>query len=324
MKNDTNTRFIRLNSITVLVFITFTLFLFTQRLIAQKYFTKNSPYQLVYDNENSQVYLSINFINTSSRIILNSFDLIESNPFNKLEYPELERNTMDQPNKVYRFHNVQLDKIDLKGCNLIIKENVDQNKTFSELTGWSFYQASNCGDYLIVHYLFYLNQGESLLGRSDAIFVFNKNGELINKIKGFDTNVRECAISENGKYFSYAYGSALDESLDYFSEVGYKIMDLRTNKIVDEENFHHEYNEVRTRQDGNLIRVSCFSVDNKYIFIDPTKNKKYSRIFSRDEKSLWKEITPEGIIVYKDKNRNKIEILKFDQNFTVSELNNDN
>ena len=323
MKKEINTSFFRLISLMALLLMTLSLSLFTHRLIAQsKQFTEDSPYELLYDKENTQVYLSVNFIDTSTRQILNSFDLVENNPFNKLEYPELIRNSFDQPNKVYSFKNIPLDKIDLKFCNLVIKENIDRNNTYAELTGWNFYQAVNLENYLVVHYYFSLGGGESVLGRSDAIFIFNQAGDLLHKITGFDTNVREWGLTENGRYFSYAYGSALDESLNSFSSVGYKIYDLEERKVVYQEDFGYEFNEMRTGARDNLIAVTGFSIDYFYIFLDFSKNKKYTRTFTNKELGLWKELTKEGLVLYVGKrNSDSFKLLKFETDFAVSTIN---
>jgi hypothetical protein len=296
--------------------------LFTHRLIAQKkHFTANSPYQLVYDKENSQIYLTINFIDTNTRQIINSFDLAENNPYNNLEYTELERNSFDQPNRVYNLSKGPLDKINLNGCNLVIRENIKKNQTYTELTGWNFYQAFNMGEYLLVHYSFYLNSGDALFGRSDAILVFDKNGNQLYTVTGFDTNVREWGLTKNGRYFSYAYGGALDESLYPFSTVGYKVFDLVENKIVFQEDFGYQFNEVRTRGRGNIISAAGFSIDKHYTFLDFSRNELYKRTFSRKELELWKDMTPEGLVFYVGKrNSEKTKTLTFKDDFEVQKI----
>lgn len=310
-----------LDFIKIFILATLITTLFTQDLISQVQFTKDSPFQLEFDKENDQVYLAINFIDVKTKKVLDSFNLVENNPFNKLDYPELKGNSMDQPNKVYNLNNIPLNKIDLKDCNLVIKKSIDQNKAYAELTGWNFYHAVNMTDYLVVQYYFGLGLGESLLGCSDAIFIFNKTGELLHRITGFETNVREWGLTENGKYFSYAYGSALDESLDYFSTVGYKIFDLEENKIIYQEDFGYEFNEIRTGARDNLIAVTGFSIDYYYIFLDFSNNKKYTRTFTNKELGLWKELTTEGLVLYVEKrNSDSFKLLRFDTDFEVNTI----
>lgn len=303
------------------IFLTVLISIFTQNLCAQN-FDKNSPYQLVYDKSNNDIYLSVNFIDTETKRILNTFDLVENNPFNKLDYPELKQNKFNQPNKSYNLDGISLDKIKVPVEKLVLKNNFDQTIPKNELVGWSFYQASISGEYLVVNYSFNVHWGDMVLGRSDAVFIFNNQGEQLHKLEGFDTNVREWGLTKNGRYFSYAYGSALDESLSSFSSVGYKVIDLEENKIMFQEDFGHKFNEVRTSSWNNMIVATGFSVDYYYIFLDLTKKVKYTRVFTNKELGLWKELTDKGVIIYNGKrNSDSFKLLKFDTDFEVIEIN---
>ncbi len=287
-------------------------------------FGKNSPYHLVYlAPKEYSAYVSIQFVDTASKKIIATFDLVKNNPFNKLNYPTIKRKRYynEEPNIAYNFEKVRLDKIVLPEGKLVLKKNMGKPLPDKGLTGWSFYQASISGKFLVVNYRFYVNWGEDVVGRSDAVFIFNQRGKLLHKLENFNTDVSEWAITENGRYFSYGYGDVEDESLDNFSDVGYKILDMKINKIAYEENFGDRYSEIRTRNVKNMIKITCFSINNRYIFIDFVKNKKYSRIFSHEEDNLWQNITDEGVIMYVGNRKSKMfQLLSFEDDFKVEDI----
>ena len=283
---------------------------------------KTSPYQFVYEDTNPYAkYIAVNFIDTTTWQILNSFDLVENNPFNKLSYPETDKKAPDEKNKVYQINNIPIENITIPEGNLVLRQNLENPEQYTKLTGSSFYQATVDGNFFVVNYSFYLTSFGMVLGRGDAVFIFDSRGILLYKLNDFDTNVREWALTENGKYFSYAFGSILDEWSGTFSDAGYKIIDLQKNEIAYEESFSDQFNEIRTRSFDNMIKVSCHSINYLYILFDFTKNRKYSRYFTRDEKNLWKRFTKKGLEVYVgDRQSNKYKLLSFDNDFKVEEI----
>ncbi len=281
-----------------------------------------SPYQLVYeDTIPYSKEVAINFVDTVTQQILNTFNLVENNPFNKPKYPETDEKPQDEKNKVYQITNIPLENINLPEGNLVLRKNLENPEQYTELTGSSFYQATVDDNFLVVNYSFYLTSFGMVLGRSDAIFIFESNGNLLHKLNDFDTNVREWALTENGRYFSYAFGSILDEWSGPFSDAGYKIIDLQKNEIAYEESFVNKFNEVRTRSFNNMIKVSCHSINFLYILFDFKKNKKYSRYFTREEKNLWKRFTEDGLEIYiNNRQSNNFKLLNYENDFKVEDI----
>ncbi|OQX76263.1 MAG: hypothetical protein B6D61_09050 [Bacteroidetes bacterium 4484_249] len=283
---------------------------------------KTIPYQFVYDDE--MVYakeVAINFIDIVTEDIIKTFNLVENNPFNKLNYPEIDNKAPDEKNKVYQINDIPIESITLPEGNLVLRQKLQNPEQYTELTGSSFYQATVDGDFLVVKYSFYLTSFGMVLGRSDAILIFDSKGNLLHKLNNFDTNVREWALTDNGRYFSYAFGGILDEWSGPFSDAGYKIIDLQKNEIEYEESFSNQISEIRTRSFDNMIKVSYHSINYLYILFDFTKNRKYSRYFTRDEKNLWKRFTKKGLEIYVgDRQSNKYKLLSFDSDFKVEEI----
>lgn len=282
---------------------------------------QESFFTYVLDSNNSQEYIAINFIDTNSREIISTFDLVENNPFNKLNYPELAKNNINSQNKKYDLVGIPLKEIEIDGCNIILRKGEELTTSYNDLVGYNFYYASVNGNNLVVHYLFYLYLEETVIGRGDLILIFDSVGNILHKIQDFDTNVIEWGLTDNARYFSYGYGGVVDESLEPFSTVGYKVIDLEENKTVVQEDFGYKFNEVRTGAFKNIITVAGFSLDYYYIFIDFAKKRKYKRILTNIELGLWKELTDEGLILYKNnRESNSITYLKFDTDFEVEKI----
>ncbi|MEZ5199401.1 MAG: hypothetical protein R2764_24370 [Bacteroidales bacterium] len=306
---------------TIFILTTLSIVLLRNGVYAQNNNT-DKPYQLVY--EDSIPYakeIAINFIDTITGKILNTINLIENNPFNKLNYPESDKKSPDEKNKVYHITKIPIESISLLEGNLVLRQNMENPEQYTELTGSSFYQVTVSGDYLVISYSFYLTSFGMVIGRSDAVFIFDQLGNLIHKLTDFDTNVREWALTENGRYFSYAFGSVLDEWSGPFTDAGYKVIDLTDERVVCEQNLDNQCSEVRTRSFENFIKVSCHSIESLYIIIDFAKKKKYSRYFTRNEKNLWKRFTNEGLEIYDvDRQSNTIRLLRYEDEFKVEEI----
>ena len=67
-------------------------------------FDEDSPFQYVFDEKDKihqSNYIAVNFVDTATKAVLNTFDLVENNPFNHLEYPEIEVKDPYHKNKSY-------------------------------------------------------------------------------------------------------------------------------------------------------------------------------------------------------------------------------
>lgn len=283
----------------------------------------DSPFQYVYDETDTlrnTKYIAVSFVDTTTKEILNTFNIVENNPYNHLDYTEIENKDHYNRNKRYKIKDTPLQEIKLPEGNLVLKEGLDTTRVV-DVNALSHYQAFIRGDYLVIKYALYVGLRDWVAGKSDAIFIFDTKGNLLHKLNDFDTDVYEWALTENGRYFSYGHGGIWDESLGQFCEVGYKIIDLQENKIAYEENFGNKFNEVRTRTFNNMFKISCHASICQYIIISFEEKKKYSRYFTDAEMNLWKEFTNIGLYVFVgSRNSNKVEFLSFESDFNVEDL----
>lgn len=306
----------------ITIILTAVLVIFQVSVLAQT-FDKDSPFQYVFD-EKDEVhqfnYMAVNFVDTTTKAVLKTFNIVENNPFNHLDYPEIEVKDPLHKNKSYEIKNTPLQDIELPEGNLVLKQGLDTTRVV-DVQGYSYYQAFIRGEFLVIKYDFGIGLRDWVAGKAHVIYIFDFEGKLLHKLSDFDTDVYEWALTENGRYFSYGYGAIWDESLQQFGDVGYKIIDLQENRIIYEEIYGNLYGEVRTSAFKNLVVVTAFSTDNLYIFIDLSKNKKYSRVFTNAELGLWKKTTKSGIIMYlNNRNSDTTQFLSFESDFKVEEL----
>ena len=88
---------------------------------------KTIPYQFVYDDE--MVYakeVAINFIDIVTEDIIKTFNLVENNPFNKLNYPEIDNKAPDEKNKVYQINDIPIESITLPEGNLVLRQKLQK------------------------------------------------------------------------------------------------------------------------------------------------------------------------------------------------------
>jgi len=286
-------------------------------------FDKNNPFQYVFDEKDEvqqSNYIAIIFVDTVTKAVLKTFDIVENNPFNHLDYPEIEVKDPYHKNKSYEISNTKLKDIKIPEGNLVLKQGLDTSR-IADVQAYSHYQAFIRGEFLVVKYDFGVGSVDWVAGKGHVIYIFDTKGNLLHKLSDFDTDVYEWDLTENGRYFSYGYGGIWDESLEQFGDVGYKIIDLQENKIAYEENFGNKFNEVRTETFKNIIIVGGFSLDYLHIFIDFSINKKYSRVFTNEELGLWKKTTEHGIIMYlNNRNSDTTQFLTFESDFKVEDL----
>ncbi|MCF8374197.1 MAG: hypothetical protein K9H64_21420 [Bacteroidales bacterium] len=179
---------------------------------------------------NGLPYLSkINFIDTISNEVISTFDVFENNPYLNLEAP-----TINYSGDSVRGHNRNYDVSSYNFDSEIfseLKETVDL-KSMKGI-GCSIDTTSSKGEFFaLIYYLgMYDTNGVSKKDYSIAtIYVFNKYGKIINKIKNLNIDCRLPEISQDGKYLvcqymSGAWGTEIIEE-------GFQILDLHSNNIV--------------------------------------------------------------------------------------------
>ncbi len=233
-------------------------------------------------NNENEYY--IEFIDTITKQVKKTFDLRKNNPYNNLPYSK--KGESSNGYNEYQINNIKLKDVDLKVANLVKNMSFDDDYLIEKATGMSYDVAlynDYASKYILVVYDFLLVDETSLLGESSIIFLFSSDGDFIKKFNSFTRQCHNSCVTENGKYLAYTYGSMADESMNYFDKVGFQIIDVETGKVIVDNDFEAPVHSTVTTCFGNLIRISCMSLDyNTYIIYNFEKSKKYTKAYPTD------------------------------------------
>lgn len=280
-------------------------------------------FQLIHRGNNVNTkYFAVDIIDSASKEVIRRFNLSEENPYNQLGFTLHPDKINEENNKTYVITSTPVYKIELPNDKLALRQNFDAFLSKDELICESYYQVTFLEKKFVVKYDFFVTSEETVIGRSSTVLIINNQGNIENKLNGFDTDVREWAITQNGNYFSYAFGGIYDEWSGSFVQPGYGVIDLTCGETIVKEFIDQKYNDVRTGSKENLIIITAFiSWDCLYVFLDIDSNKRYSRVFSGNEIGLWKEVTTKGVVLYKDNRKsNSSVLLSFENDFIMEDL----
>jgi hypothetical protein len=153
--------------------------------------------------------------------------------------------------------------------------------------------------------------------------IYNSQGKLSHTLESSGVEILDPCITNNGRYLGYHFGTETSDEGEYWSKIGYRIIDLKQNKIID----HQEVKEVYGWTSmGNIIIMSSRkdSLDYSHYYLDCfdfENNRKYNIIIAKDSISNINEATPKGIqIEYKDNSIKKTRFLYFEQNFKSEDI----
>lgn len=229
--------------------------------------------------KNQKYVKEIHFVDKEKGNVATSFNIIENNPYQNLQYPALRESR--QGYNVFKIDDIRIKEIELNGPTFVHAEILSD--TFKIIDGAikSYHQLHFTDtSHIILKYHLNLYMGDGLVGVSNTIYIFRKNGELLKKYDQFNTQcLFPCATSDS-KYFAYSYGGIVDESLIYFTDLGYHIIDLSNDETIVNKKVDKKYHSVGITNDSTLIRVECNDMDScKFIIYDFANFNKYEKVY---------------------------------------------
>ncbi len=249
---------------------------------------------IYYDN---QRYIEeIEFIDNEKGEIIKSFNIVENNPYQNLNYPIIRQSK--QGYNVYEIDNVQVKEIDLNEPSFVHRRNISDSFLI-EGGAIKSYHVLNYTDtsYIVLKYHVNLYMGECLVGVSNTIYIFKNNGDLIKKFNQFNTQCIRPTITQNGMYFAYGYGGNVDEGFGYFDEVGYIIYDIQNEVNMVEKKTKKRYHEAIPVIDGNLIRICQHTYDTThYVVFDFNKRLKYEKSYPLNCLGFFIDVNNDGFV----------------------------
>ncbi len=239
----------------------------------------------------------ISFIDKANSKVLKAFSLIQFSPYWNLPFPEYE--DIDKKSKSFDLRNCKFDFNEIPGqINFegIHKSIPDYGFTYSALN------FSSNHNFVIVYHHLLLYSDQRRYGYCTTMQIYDSIGNLINKLEASDKEIRDPFITDDGKYIAYRFGIELDDEGITWSDIGYRIIELKTKKLVTNKliKFSNIDNDLSLSSEGNLFWVS-YTEQNKYDSLhvkiyNPGKSECYSALFSKIQIKSLKKITPDGLI----------------------------
>lgn len=263
--------------------------------------------------------VSVYFYDTVSKIIIDSLNLNNLNPYNQLQY-EISSSKMGKY-KTFEINSFnEFDK--LFPANYRTKYFIDSfvepgkyNGLLSSSSTLSSYEKPV--KYIAVAFNLFAqpNYSDQIDGAISTIFVFDNKKNLVYKKENVICVDNDIAISEDGQYLAFRYGASWSDGI--LIKSGVQIVNTKTDVIV----FDESNGYVVGPSSGyypDLIQFSCYL--GNYFVRDYYFNTKLSKLYSLKYNRLEKEetlidIKPDGLL-YKDRN-GKEYILLFTKDLDV-------
>jgi len=271
--------------------------------------------------ENQRYVKEIHFVDTEKGNITKSFSIVENNPYQNLKYPLLRQSK--QGYNIFEIDNIRIKDVELNGPTFVHARSLTD--TFKIINGAiKSYHELRFTDtsHIILKYHLNLYMGDGLVGVSNTIYLFRKDGELLKKYDQFNTQCLTPCVTSDSKYFAYSFGGIVDESLSYFAGLGYHIIDLFNNELIVDEMVDKKYHGVGTTNDTSLIRIGLKMLNSRnYIIYNFSINKKYEKEYPIDSIGLWRKVTSNGFVFEENfRGSNKFRIDFYETEFKVEDI----
>jgi hypothetical protein len=304
------------------------------------FYAESQSNKIVYNFKTDNVsncLISVDFIDSNSGKIIKTFDVIENNPYNHLNYKDTISNNWGKKlncfNKVYNIRSLNIDDIippDFRKNYSPTRVNINL-KYYNIATSYSDYYLQ-AKDYVLLAYKFEIMDYLDILGGiKSSLIILNKYGDIIYKLNDIEVDINFPVLTANGKYFSFSYGAG-DEDGSLFKHNGSRIYDVLGNKIIAD--FKAGITNPMIISENKIMIMADSSVKksddglDRYsrCYVYDFKNKKiFSKTYSNDTLLNILQYTEQGFIFkndsktkYNETNLQKIDL--YEKAFKKEEL----
>lgn len=261
------------------------------------------------------------FVDTKSKIVYDSLDLYNLNPYNHLPYESGSTNWAK--NKIYKITSFnEYDKLfpsDYRKKYFVdyYVEPERYNGLLSSTIALSSYEKH--ANFIAVAYnlLAQPNYSDQIDGAISTIFVFDNKKNLVYKKENVLCVDNEIAISDDGNFVAFRYGASWSDGI--LISGGIQIIDTRKDEVV-----FQDRGFVEGPSSGyyrNLIRFSCH-YGNGYqrdYYFNTNTYKLFSLYYCKtSNQDILMDVKPNGLL-YRDTN-SKEYFLFFENDFDVSDI----
>lgn len=255
------------------------------------------PHFAVEADEKTGFPKKINYFDNAGKP-LNSFDILENNPYNKLEYPILKKDKyglviydMTKVSKSQAAKALSPKYFDQKSS---FKKSYSDSNTpkLTSLKSRVVYSGEFRDDsFRIVSYslMAYSNHEHPISFKSN-VFILNNKGTIIANLPDNDTETNMPRITNDGKYILFTYGGELTCSDHKLMPYSFKIIDVNNREILWDEPFEKidTSQQVKYRQSSHY---PTFTEDNLIVIVSTTysegKEIYMYRVYNPLEKAVY-------------------------------------
>ncbi|HYG01936.1 MAG TPA: hypothetical protein VD927_05785 [Chryseosolibacter sp.] len=161
-----------------------------------------------------------------------------------------------------------------------------------------------------------------LIGVRSQVKVYNRDGNLIGSLPENNEGYYEPVVTSDGEYLAANFG-ALTAHVDYtlVPHVGFRVYDLKTNKIIFELGKADSSYDVLSPAVHNDMIIQVLDLNNdqyEYFVILPMQKKIYRKVFSREEVGNFVRIESDKFIL---RGSGNVEVpIEFEKSFTKDVL----
>jgi hypothetical protein len=252
----------------------------------------------------------VEFIDENNSVI-KSIDLVEENPFNKLNY---EIDIKDKAGHNY-YKSIPFDEFFPDKAFF----NSEKIKGIKAVYAYPIVDVDNTNNnFIIIFYRLATRFGDLYTGSKVTIRIYNMQGENIKEYNN-RTDMGNVRLTENGKYLAYFAGDDMGDQGSGKEELNVKIINIENDKIILERYPISGFvlQGVYPLNDLFIIAMENYrSLIKRYEVINFEKRVIYSREFTRSEIEKLQNQTNEGFIfgidIYGDSNT---KTLRYENDF---------
>lgn len=280
----------------------------------------NSPFRFEYEGPRNTSNLSeIEFIDTTTKEVINTFSLAEKNLFNHLDYPIKNSPNYSQRYNIYDITNTQLGEVKIPDYSFYYFKPFSPSRILKQATlnsyhSWGVFEDTT----LVVKFTAAIQGYDSFFAITNMFYFLDKRGNVISTIDDFSSNIGEFAITGQ-RHFVCTYGGWGPSPIGVFENFGYLAYDIINNELIDQQEFGNQYQAIGVIGYDGLIRVGLVKNDHSedVIYFDFEKGKKYIKNLHDSVLFSIRETTRDGIIYLNNGGR---DTLYFDKYFKVEDI----
>jgi|GEM_PF-3910326 len=281
----------------------------------------NDKYKIEYVLDKSESFVErIDFIDKNSSQVINSFDVVERNPYNSLgdEYIRLN----EYHCKVYEYEKLKqsfgLDYF-LPTDSRFLGNDAPKKIIIKSIESFPGVFTKGEKNTVITYELLSYNIAGEIIGIKSSIYILDNKGETYRKYEHIDSDCRSAQISPDGKLFYFLYGGPIDHNFNEIKKEGLKVIDIGNNEVIVKYQPENGLMNKPFFKHGKLFIVTKLpNYEYEYRVYDFHKQIVLIRIFSKKERGSFVNIEEDGILA-KDES-GKITKFLFETNFKKEKL----